>query len=137
MQLGTEDHKISCNPTNYIFTGVKFFFSFFLIWKYSQCINLRKNTNIRRREVNHVKLYQPAPTVINTSVSISSWTLPIYTLLINLHIGLINIGLWIPTWMTLHYPTFAHWFHHVAGGDNAYAFQTQTQKMSLIKGQHI
>lgn len=40
-----------------------------------------------------------------------------------------------PGW--LHYPMCAHWFHHVTGGRSAQAFQTQTQKMPLIKGQHI
>ena len=89
MPLGTEEgHKISGNPTNYIFTGVFFFF----LWKYSQCTNLRKNTNMQRREINHVKFYQAEPAVINIWVYTSSWTLPIYTLLVNVYVGLIITG---------------------------------------------
>lgn len=45
---------------------------------------------MQRREINHVKFDQPEPTVINIWVYLSSWTLPIYTFLLNVCVGLIN-----------------------------------------------
>lgn len=46
---------------------------------------------MQRREINHVKFDQPEPTVINIWVYLSSWTLPIYTFLLNVYVGLINM----------------------------------------------
>lgn len=87
---------------------------------------------MQRTEINHVKFDQPEPTVINIWLYLSSC----YTFLLNVYVGLINT---VPIWtcLTVYYATFAHCFHHVAGSCSAHAFQTQTLKRSLLKGQHI
>lgn len=107
------------------------------------CTPQKKYGYAKGRKINHIKSYHPEPTVINIWVYMSFW-ISSHIKPLNKHIRwFTSTGLLIcipllpgaPGW--LHYLMCAHWFHHVAGGRSAHAFQTQTQKMPLIKGQHI